>query len=362
MTNVSVHRFALAATLAVGSVALAPNIRAARAAASPTSIELTSTNLKIRTTTGVRLLLQIYVKGEQANQKFTGTTSFGFTLTKGAAEYVSPSESHNWSFDMPSSILSGNLKKGDMQANTAVAMRPFGEAKVSFTQTSRKPESCSSGSGAIVSGSLTAVLNLHTLSAAWGSVTSKGSSLTFPGPSQLVLYGNCQTKDPVQACQVGRTWESAQNVVNKNGVEVSDSRFSGAVFPSEHGKTVGILTADRAVYLTNPQGQRDDELVDVSALQKYDPAAGTIQIKSFHGPVPYFTGGGTMKADGSGNKEPPQACAGSNGTMAQVADTLYFSGWTNQAGSPMVAHMSWGGNISVPDLDEGRIDVYALTK
>jgi hypothetical protein len=108
-------------------------------------------------------------------------------------------------------------------------------------------------------------------------------------------------------------------------------------------------------------GQRGDSLVDVTALQKFDSAAGTLRIRSYHGPRPFFTGGAMLAAEGPPTVEAPQACAEAKGTAHEV-DTLYNSGWTNEAGAPLVAHMSWGGNITVPDLQEGRIDVYTVTK
>jgi hypothetical protein len=48
----------------------------------------------------------------------------------------------------------------------------------------------------------------------------------------------------------------------------------------------------------------------------------------------------------------------SKGTATQN-DTTYDSSWTNASG-PLVAHMTWGGNISVPDEQEGRIDLYTV--
>lgn len=182
---------------------------------------------------------------------------------------------------------------------------------------------------------------------AWGDVSTKGVKVRFPAGTTISLYGNCVLKPVSGPCQTGRSWSSQDYTFKRGSVTIGDEFFSGHAFSDSNGKTVGVVEATSTIYLSRLKGQRHDTLVDVTALQKYDPVANTIQVKAYRGPAVLFTGGGLI----SGQQDAidrPTPCRSAKGSATQT-ETDYSALWTNSAGNPLTAHMSWGGNITVPD-------------
>jgi hypothetical protein len=301
--------------------------------------------------TGVRLGMSLQMEGAVHAHRFTGPVDIDLALTKYGAQGGTPSETHDWALLLKGQTTTGNADNGTLAIHTGSIMNPYGRVDLTFTQTSRKPEACSSGSGAILTGTLSASVVFHTMTKAWGDVSTKGVKVRFPGDTTVALYGNCIAKAIPGPCTSGRSWYSQQYMIMHGGVNAGNEDFSGHAFSNSKGKTLGVETATRTIYLSRLNGQRHDTLIDVTALQKYNPVANTIQVKAYRGPTVLFTGSVLISGQTDATSKPSE-CRTGKGNATQN-ETDYSALWANTAGNPLTAHLSWGGNITVPDSTPG---------
>jgi hypothetical protein len=296
--------------------------------------------------------------------QFTGPTDLNVSLISGSFAENPPSEVHEWTLKALATTTSGSTNKGTLAVDTGTTIHPYGHIALSFSQISRRPAPCtSSGSSAVLTGSLSANISFHTLSAAWGDAGTRGRTVIFPGMTTVSINRDCRNPFTPSACRTGEEWQSSEFQTQQNGKTVSDAFFVGGKIPNPKGKIVGAIAAGRFTFLTKPEGERQDLLIDVTSLQKYDAIANTLQVKSFHGPALLFTGGATLTGQGQPSTATPEACTTAHGKAMQNSNR-FDATWTNATGNPMVAHLSWSGNITIPDStvnNEGGITVLTVT-
>lgn len=315
--------------------------------------------LPLITSTGVHIGVSFFVEGGVTAHHFGGPIDIGFDLVYGNLSYNPPYEDHGWSFTLPSGTSFGSATKGVFMADTGATMHPYGMLKLSFTQVTRKPDRCTSGSGAILTGTLSALFTLHTLSKNWGDVNSKGRFMSLPGPNQLALYGNCASKRETPTCDSTVSWSSPEIPFMKGNTEIGNEELAGYAAVNSQGTKIGTIEAGRDYYLTKPKGQRSDRLFDVTARQAYNSTTKVLQVRAYRGKAILFTGSATLTGE-TASTATPETCRLSTGKgTATETYTSYLANFTNGSGAPLTAHMSWGGNITIPNEDAGRISIDA---
>lgn len=129
----------------VGS-ATQPTPLLTRPDAKTTHYFLSSSAIPIRTSTGVRLGLSLNIEGAVQSLRFTGPVDVDVALTKYGAQGTTPSETHDWSLFLKGQTTTGGTDKGTLAIHTGSIMHPYGQLDLAFTEASRRPDACTSGS------------------------------------------------------------------------------------------------------------------------------------------------------------------------------------------------------------------------
>jgi hypothetical protein len=142
---------------------LHPVSRASKVAATtPGFWDLESSVASVQTSSGKHRRLKMDAGGVVSNSgRFSGRWGYDIYLTTGRTPDAPPSETHSWSFRQRTAGVAGTQHKANLSIDTRAAMGRFGRLRLTFTPGRRRPESCSSGYGSVVSGSLSGVLIFH---------------------------------------------------------------------------------------------------------------------------------------------------------------------------------------------------------
>jgi hypothetical protein len=265
--------------------------------ATPTSITLTSSVEKVRTSRAKALYLQV---SESTLFGSSPATSASVTLsTAGAPTGSGLGEWHTWLFPLPSAALSE--RGGAATVSTGSALGTYGGLTLSFKDTTSRAMRCTAGSGTIYGGKLSGRVDFatNTGSHGWGGVDSR--SFSFSGSNVLSVDYGCVAPSPgPRACFSSTSFELAQ----------ANPAWSG----SSAGRRSAVIVVERRAGLSSPKGAtRLDALSAKAAVFKVTSRGGTSSLSITPDSGQPITGEATIAATSSSTTHGPCDVGGSAG-------------------------------------------------
>ncbi len=271
-----------------------------------------------------QLSLTVYPGGDGSSDEVRET------LLRSQSKPVPTTEYHDWFATFPSSGMTFDSGSGDATVTTPSSIAALTTLRLTFTATSRRHASCSSGSKTYFFGNLTGRVTLKTQLRAGGTVGAMHSG--FPrGKAEIIDNANCVPASSRNACYTSMSYQA-----NGGGLRT----LWGVGGP--HG--FALLTHD--LTLNNPAGagRQDAFSTNSSHAPVFNPTKHTLQVWAADtGPFTgtgRFTGGTLSKSVG--------ACTVKGVNHREHIRTYSNATFRNGANHPLVAHTSLVGALGVP--------------
>jgi hypothetical protein len=314
--------------LAQTARAASPAAQAATAPAATATVTLGNDGAAVKTSNG------------QSWTLIVGDSSTADTLTIGIVRTVtaggSGAEEHIWFFDSPASSLAFNKTTGDGTVTGGSTTSPLATVGLTFTATSHKAASCSSGSETIYTGTLSGEAKLVT--GLTGGGTVGGSSLTFTakGSSPEVLVDS-GCVPPEDGCTAATLFISGAT-----GATTEAAGFAG----TESGKKFNFVSVTRKVTLTSPKGAyRIDTALDLAtSAPSWNPKTDVLSVSTTSSGI--VTGSATLSGGKPKTVSYPCSYGGKSYTLTETDDMT--ANYASPAGEAITGHTSLTGNLAAP--------------
>jgi hypothetical protein len=228
-------------------------------------------------------------------------------------------EVHAWTFSVPDSVLSAS--GGNATLNAGSETSPLASVDVTFASTSKKPETCSFGSGTTYTGTLKGTVKIKTGFTKTG--TLGGGGLTFAAPDTLVASDGCVVPTFCES-----SWLGPAGTVNAFAETIGATG-------DERTTTEVAKSTKLSATVTRVDGA-------VASTPKPTFSKGTLHVTTSSSGV--ITGSATLS---KGTKEslPPEPCVTPKGKKftQQITDYLNAS-FTSPAG--IAAHTLLTGTLT----------------
>jgi hypothetical protein len=315
---------AMAGAAVAGPAPQRHHTASARGVVAGSITSLSSSVLKVKSSSGKRLLLSV-----GASRAATGSATARVTLSTSGRV----SESHTWTFPMKASGFSSKSRQAKLV--TGHALGSFGKIALTFNTRSQHTKRCHpAGQLTTALGSLTGTVFFNTNTGKrWGSVGSRTHKLSFKTPNSLTTFkSGCPVgQGTTPPCVRGLFWSAPYNVA-------SHASFSGSVF-RRSGHPSATVSVFASLVLAKPAGaQRTDSLTANEPVPKQTKTGLSITTSG-------RTITGSAKIQATGTTSNNYGCKA--GHKKHTEKTKTYSGtWT---GKKFMAHFSATGKLSAPN-------------
>jgi hypothetical protein len=300
--------------LAQTARAASPAAQAATAPAATATVTLGNDGAAVKTSNG------------QSWTLIVGDSSTADTLTIGIVRTVTAG----------GSSLAFNKSTGDGTVTGGSTTSPLATVGLTFTATSHKAASCSSGSETIYTGTLSGEAKLVT--GLTGGGTVGGSSLTFTakGSSPEVLVDS-GCVPPEDGCTAATLFISGAT-----GATTEAAGFAG----TESGKKFNFVSVTRKVTLTSPKGAyRIDTALDLAtSAPSWNPKTDVLSVSTTSSGI--VTGSATLSGGKPKTVSYPCSYGGKSYTITETDDMT--ANYASPAGEAITGHTSLTGNLAAP--------------
>ena len=345
MSRFSASRFLLLPVCGAVVLAAVPGLAAAHPAraATVTRPELTMNNdgATVKTSNGQSWALSV------------SDTSIASTLTVGILRTVSAggagAEEHVWYFPTKASSLKFDKSTGIGTVKGGTSTKPVATVDLTFTATSHKAATCTSGSETVYTGTLSGEAEVVTGLTGGGTVGGKSLKFTATGFSPEVLVDS-SCVPPTDECVASLDFSSGTTAATPEA-----AGLSGTVA----GKSYDFVTVAQRENLTKPNGayRVDDGVVDAPP-STYNAKTATLTVKTTSAGM--VTGSATLSGGTPKTASFPCSYGGKSYTITATQDTT--ASYASKSGQAVTAHTSLTGNLVAPNAASGALYVIETVK